>query len=415
VTRSARPAAFIFGAVVLGRAQGGGLDRFNYGRGMVRHFLLLGAIAATASAATDPYLSLRVSRVCAGRGLAPCATSPVGLNEDVTVQVDGLNNAQGVDPGSLRVFLDGRELPGSRPVAYDVSKNSITFTLKRTPDSRDTWNHLLGSPTNAVRVTRAGVGPPGKPEFATVDPHPTVQLLVVHPIRFWFCAAFVLLALILFIWLARTSNIIRDSGPPDPPPGKRRPYSLARTQMAFWFFMVLSAFILIWAITGDRDTITEQALVLIGIGTGTALGAATIDASKRTIADNLLTDLQPKHAKAAAELAALDAALATGQPVTPEVAEKREQVNALTQQLDGAEGLLHKPISEGLRLDLLTDADGITLHRFQIVVWTIVLGFIFAIGVYQDLSMPQFSTTLLALLGISAGTYLGFKIPERQA
>ncbi len=29
--------------------------------------------------------------------------------------------------------------------------------------------------------------------------------------------------------------------------------------------------------------------------------------------------------------------------------------------------------------------------------------------------MPEFSATLLAMLGISAGTYLGFKIPEKDA
>jgi len=28
--------------------------------------------------------------------------------------------------------------------------------------------------------------------------------------------------------------------------------------------------------------------------------------------------------------------------------------------------------------------------------------------------MPEFSATLLALQGITAGTYLGFKIPEKQ-
>jgi hypothetical protein len=33
---------------------------------------------------------------------------------------------------------------------------------------------------------------------------------------------------------------------------------------------------------------------------------------------------------------------------------------------------------------------------------------------WRDLIMPQFSETLLALMGISAGTYIGFKIPERQ-
>lgn len=29
--------------------------------------------------------------------------------------------------------------------------------------------------------------------------------------------------------------------------------------------------------------------------------------------------------------------------------------------------------------------------------------------------MPEFDGTLLALMGISSGTYLGFKIPERQS
>jgi hypothetical protein len=31
------------------------------------------------------------------------------------------------------------------------------------------------------------------------------------------------------------------------------------------------------------------------------------------------------------------------------------------------------------------------------------------------LSMPEFSATLLALQGLTAGTFLGFKIPEKQA
>ena len=28
--------------------------------------------------------------------------------------------------------------------------------------------------------------------------------------------------------------------------------------------------------------------------------------------------------------------------------------------------------------------------------------------------MPEFSTTLLGLMGISSGTYLGFKLPEKK-
>jgi hypothetical protein len=47
-------------------------------------------------------------------------------------------------------------------------------------------------------------------------------------------------------------------------------------------------------------------------------------------------------------------------------------------------------------------------------VWTLVLGVIFCVSVYNSLEMPEFSATLLGLMGISSGTYLGFKVPEKQ-
>jgi hypothetical protein len=39
----------------------------------------------------------------------------------------------------------------------------------------------------------------------------------------------------------------------------------------------------------------------------------------------------------------------------------------------------------------------------------------FVASVYNELAMPAFSATLLGLLGISAGTYIGFKLPESKA
>jgi len=35
--------------------------------------------------------------------------------------------------------------------------------------------------------------------------------------------------------------------------------------------------------------------------------------------------------------------------------------------------------------------------------------------VLWDLTMPEFSATMLALMGISSGTYIGFKLPMRKA
>jgi hypothetical protein len=64
--------------------------------------------------------------------------------------------------------------------------------------------------------------------------------------------------------------------------------------------------------------------------------------------------------------------------------------------------------------DILTDVNGSSFHRLQMLVWTLVLGMLFVYSVWKRLSMPEFDTALLALQGITAGTYLGFKLPEKQ-
>jgi ABC-type Mn2+/Zn2+ transport system permease subunit len=75
--------------------------------------------------------------------------------------------------------------------------------------------------------------------------------------------------------------------------------------------------------------------------------------------------------------------------------------------------LAHRLASNGYLTDVLTDVNGISLHRFQLVAWTIIIGAIFVVDVYRNLALPTFDATILALLGISAGTYLGFKVPEQ--
>lgn len=43
-----------------------------------------------------------------------------------------------------------------------------------------------------------------------------------------------------------------------------------------------------------------------------------------------------------------------------------------------------------------------------------MLGVFFLARVFTDLKMPTFDATTLGLLGISAGAYVGFKVPEKQ-
>ena len=43
-----------------------------------------------------------------------------------------------------------------------------------------------------------------------------------------------------------------------------------------------------------------------------------------------------------------------------------------------------------------------------------MLGVVFIGSVIRELIMPEFNPTLLTLMGISAGTYIGFKFPENK-
>ena len=49
--------------------------------------------------------------------------------------------------------------------------------------------------------------------------------------------------------------------------------------------------------------------------------------------------------------------------------------------------------SECFVTDILSDTNGVSLHRFQIAVWTLVLGIVFVAQVFRDLSMPTFDDT----------------------
>ena len=51
----------------------------------------------------------------------------------------------------------------------------------------------------------------------------------------------------------------------------------------------------------------------------------------------------------------------------------------------------------------------------RVVVWTLVMSYVFLDSVIGRFVMPEFDNTMLALMGVSSGTYLGFKIPEKQA
>jgi hypothetical protein len=63
--------------------------------------------------------------------------------------------------------------------------------------------------------------------------------------------------------------------------------------------------------------------------------------------------------------------------------------------------------------DILSDENGISLHRFQMFVWTLALGAYFLVSIVKDYVMPEFNSNMLVPMGIRSGTYIGFRFPEQ--
>lgn len=327
------------------------------------------------------------------------------LDYSITVRVQGLAAwAARNDARRLVPFIDGRALPGTFPESIDLGNGLLVYHPRINNDSRSVWTDLLGAPEGMQRAVTFSVGPVDGSPFASVhDERGRVQLTVISPIYGGIALAVVVVTLLVFVHLARTTSIIRK-----PVPYGLGPYDLGRFQMAVWFFLIYLSYTAIWLVTDDTDTIHPSLLALLGISAGTALSEAVIDAGGPA----------PGTSPPPADAPAADA---HGQWPAERTAmgQSRSRLHAARRQLaehggagpevEGGHGA-----SRGLLHDLLSDAHGYRFDRFQIFAFTLILGVVFLSGVYNNLSMPELSPTLLGLMGLSSGTYIGFKLPERR-
>jgi hypothetical protein len=323
---------------------------------------------------------------------------------------------------NIVLYLDGRALKSVKPIAPNPDGKFLTFELRRTEDSRQAWDAILGKPDFDFRTVKVSVGFEG--EFALLgvgNKLPELRLKVIP--HWWFllwCLIFFVVALI-FLRLVHSSSVIRDRLPRDrtPPAGgeasAKGTFSLSKSQGALWFFVIVAAYLFIGIVTGDfSDSINSTALILLGIGAGTVVGSAVIDVSKNTPEALEAEAAQADEAKAdvddlqlrlkAKEARSKDDPDPDNTASRADLLAQKERKHSLHLKLTGQ--------SESFLRDILSDANGVNFHRFQMAAWTFVLAIIFIKEVYENLAMPTFNTTLLGLLGLSAGTYLGMKIPE---
>jgi hypothetical protein len=275
-------------------------------------------------------------------------------------------------------------------------------------DVHAAWSQALGS-----IIDRKGVDVPVSigtdTEAFPAAAGATIQI-EVYPSPWWWIALLLVLALAgVLLWAAFGTTALRD-----PNGTKNPPFSLARTQMAAWFFVIVASYLFLWLVTGTAGAPSSTALTLMGISGATGLVATTMDRTKRQQTAKARVELEALNAELAstalpAQLAAASAGSPAATTLTTMIDQKTARRTELAAQLAATPA--PQPSDDPLT-DVLSDEQDITIHRLQMLTWTIVLIVVFVHSVLTDLVMPVFDATLLGLMGISAGAYLGFKFPE---
>lgn len=285
---------------------------------------------------------------------------PLHLNQSFQIAIPGVCSTVLKDQFNMVELRIGGVLTQLKPLDCnpDPGMNKLSFFLPQQDGNNSEVQReaMMGSPWRELKNNfRRDL--PFSVSFNngagnTVLATGTFRYQILQPANIMIGFVFIIAVAFALLRLGRDSGMLRDTGTL---PVIKRSYSLSRVQMAWWFFIVFASYVWLWIVQEGIPDISAQALGLMGIGSATYLTAAGVDSSKES-----------------------------------EFGE-----------------------SGGFFDDILTDAQGIALYRFQLLVFNVLFGVLFFVYVIQHVSMPDFDGSILTLLGMSSGTYAGFKIPEK--
>jgi hypothetical protein len=176
------------------------------------------------------------------------------------------------------------------------------------------------------------------------------------------------LAIPLFaLFLSYRTSILRDAVSENKKDFHQVPYSFARTQLLWWSVIIISCFCAYYGQNGlifDLSTNNYTYLVLMGISVGTSATAKIID--NTDIAQNII-----RH-----------------------------------QDINNTQGFL---------FDILSDDSGVSVHRFQAMVFNLIFGLMFIFHFIQEGKFLALGGLELTLMGLSSATYVGLKLNENAA
>ena len=198
----------------------------------------------------------------------------------------------------ISLFLNRMELKGVRPRMIDDKKSELEFLLLRRealpaylndPQQKSVWATLFGFQDQLTLTPRNVEVSVGAEDGKPLESGAKLRLIRIHVDVWAFLYLVVIVTMSLTYMYAGRKGAFSDRGPLESDVTNPA-LSLARVQMGFWFFLVVAAFVFIWMVIGELPGIPASVLGLIGIASGTALGAAAIDSDKRARAGKVVNE-----------------------------------------------------------------------------------------------------------------------------
>lgn len=358
-------------------------------------------LAAGAQAAPQP--PTKITAVLRYPDQTPADANGVHLGGELMACIDGTTP---LDAAKWSLQFNGHTITDAtqvRPGRTPGQDQCMIFTLARNATNKDAWAALLGRPAGEgqrhVQVSLAHANAPNVAPDLLYFPGTAALILGGFGGPGFALLAAAITAIVLgYVLNLGGRAVLRDRLLPQLK-AEEQPYSLGRLQMAFWFVLIACAFVFLWVYDGDFNTLNASVLGLAGISGTTALLSVAANDNNDDDLTKALQDLK-------------DVGWNTLNDVTKFPAGNPPGVAAAA--LATANTALADYRTQNLWKDLFHADNGVALHRIQVAFWTLALGAVFIVGVWQTLAMPVFDATLLGLMGISGATYVGFKAKERS-
>lgn len=258
------------------------------------------------------------------------------------------------DKRNLVFFGNGTPYPNHKLFLYDGKASTISFMIARSDSMTQSFAHsFISKFIFKIKDPSVGFGyyDTATQKWIEIASKEIKQFYVLKPYTLVFVGIWFVFLLLVFYRLGKKTNLLKTGIRED------SSYSLSLTQFAFWTVIIFTSYFYLWMVNFELAKIPSSSLVLLGITTATT-------ASSRTI------DLKMRNKKG-------------------------------------------KKASNHFIQDLLTEGEiGYSVHRCQLVLVTLMFGLFYMVSVIRLQELPIFDESLLWLIGISSGTFVGIKSVE---